>query len=153
MRVKSLHLQIHHLLGNFGNQTFHFLSFHLAASHCFYFSPQTSHYPAETFIHTNMSVFPVGLPHRQTSILRLSVSAPGLSWGWTCLVSLVSAPHVPESSGTLCRCWVSSCGDPEFCLFSLMSNAFFSLAHNFWSVLKMKTVSGVAALSQSFIYG
>lgn len=41
--------------------------------------------------------------------------------------------------------------DPEFCLFSLTSNAFFSLAHDFWSVLKMKTVSGVAALSRSFI--
>lgn len=31
-------------------------------------------------------------------------STPGSSWGWTCLVSLVFASHVPESSGTLCRC-------------------------------------------------
>lgn len=76
----------------------------MAASHCFYFSPETPYFPAKTFTHANMSVFPVGLLHGQPSILRPSVSAPGSSWGWTCLVSLVFAPHVPESSGTLCRC-------------------------------------------------
>lgn len=58
---------------------------------------------------------------------------------------------VPEHTADVVMC---GCGDPEFGLFSLVTNDFFSLCDDFRSGLKMNTVSGAAALSQlrSFVY-
>lgn len=120
----------------------------MAASHCFYFSPETPRSPAKTFPHANMSVFPVGLLQADFHPPPVSLST-WLIMGWDVPGFFgLCASCAREFWNTLQMLSVSSCRDPEFCLFSLMSNAFPSLADNFWSVLKMKTVSGAAALSQ-----
>lgn len=79
----------------------YFLSFHLAASHCSYFSPETPHFPAKTFTHANMSVFPVGLLHRRlppSACQSQHLAHPGVGRAWFLWSLLLMCQRVLEHS-------------------------------------------------------